>query len=185
MINFYKTRLGERDYFVSSTRNERIYIPCDKPQYSDLYDYYKIRNEDDYYGCQIPPKGQEVSEYCNNLLLKLLEGYGIEYDIDENSLKRVVYTWDHNLIPGEKFIGIELIELDGTEEDIIDLFPKIIMNLDILDCFRFDFSGYIGLRGRYRLYLPYTEENIEIYKEYLRVKISKRFPLELERKIKM
>jgi hypothetical protein len=182
---FYRAKLGGRNYFILSTENNshRLYIPCDKPEYSDLYDYYNIRDEDDEY--QIPTEGQEITEYCNNLLLKLLGSYGVEYDPDKNFMKRVVYTWDQNLIPGEKFIGLKLMGLEGTEENIVDLFPKITMNLDVLDCFRFDWNGYRGLKGNYRLYLPYTEDNIEIYRDYLRMHIDKRFPPELERKIKI
>ena len=148
MSIFYKAKLGERDYFILSTENNshRLYIPCDKPEYSDFYDYYNVRDEDDeYYRDQIPTEGQEITEYCDNLLLELLGSYGVEYDPDKNFMKRVVYTWDQNLIPGEKFIGIKLMKLDGTEEDIVDLFPKITMNLDILDCFRFDWNGYRGI----------------------------------------
>ena len=185
MSIFYKAKLGKGNYFIISTENNRhrLYIPCDKPEYSDLYDYYNVRDEDG--ECQIPTKGQEISEYCDNLLLELLRSYGVEYDPDKKFMKQVVYTWDQNLIPGEKFIGLKLMKLDGTEEDIVDLFPKITMNLDVLDCFRFDFGGYRGLNGNYRLYLPYTEDNIEIYKDYLKMHIDKRFPPELERKIKI
>ena len=183
MSNFYKTKIGERDYFILSAKNDRLYIPCDKPESSNIYDYYNVRDEDDEY--QIPTEGQDITNYSSNLLLELLKGYGIEYDPDRNFIKRVVYTWDQNLIPGEKFIGIKLMKLDGTEENIVDLFPKITMHLDVLDCFRFDWNGYIGLKENYRLYLPYTEDNIEVYKDYLRVHIDKRFSAGLERKIKI
>lgn len=185
---FYRAKLGGRNYFILSTENNshRLYIPCDKPEYSDFYDYYNVRDEDDEcYRDQIPTEGQEITKYCNNLLLELLGSYGVEYDPDKKFMKQVVYTWDQNLIPGEKFIGLKLMKLDGTEEDMVDLFPKITMNLDVLDCFRFDFGGYRGLNGNYRLYLPYTEDNIEIYKDYLRMHIDKRFQPELERKIKI
>lgn len=183
MSNFYKTKIGERDYFILSAKNDRLYIPCDKPESGDLYDYYNVQNCDDEY--QIPTEGQEITKYCDYLLLELLKGYGIEYDPDRNFIKRVVYTWDQNLIPGEKFIGIKLMKLDGTEESMVDLFSKITMNLDILDCFRFDWSGYMGLKGNYRLYLSYTEDNIGVYRDYLRIHIDKRFSSGLERKIKI
>lgn len=160
-----------------------IFIPCEKPILSEVYDYYCFRDEDDNY--ERPTEEIKVTDFVNSLCFKILDSYGLEYDEENNRIEHVVYTWDSNLIPGERFIGIKLEKIDGTEESIQDLFPNITMDLDILDSFRFDSSGYKGFHGNYRLYLPYSEEGLKIYQEYLEYKISKRFSNNLKRKIKI
>lgn len=168
----------------SSNYYNHIFIPCKQPILSNVYDYYRLIEEDDVH--EQPIEEITVTDFVNSLCFKILDSYGIVYNESKNILERVVYTWDQNLIPGEKFIGIKINKLIGTEESIQDLFPNILMKLDILDCFRFDLNGYIGLTGNnYRLYLPYTEDSLDLYKEYLESMIYKQFSSNLERKIKI
>ena len=172
-------------YFELTASNRRILMPTGQPILNDVYNYYSYLDEDDsYYNCC---EEVEVTDYINHLCFKILESFGIEYDKDKDILNPVIYTWDPNLIPGEKFFGIKIHKLEGTETSLRDLFSNITINLDILNCFRFDWSGYMGLKDNYRLYLPYNEEGIEVYKDYLEYSIDKRFPssYNLEKKLKI
>ena len=95
--------------------------------------------------------------------------------------------WDTNLIPGERFIGVSIIEMKGTENNWLDFFGNIEMSVDILSSIESDL--YIGLSRSYHLYLPYTEDNLLIYQEYIKYRIDKRyngnFSSKIPRKIKI
>ena len=60
------------------------------------------------------------------------------------------------------------------------------MSLDILRYYRSDLYAYQGFYSCYVLYLPYTEENIELYEKYLEYQINRRIPNDgIIRKIKI
>lgn len=163
---FYKTDNGFEDYFkLSLGFAEEINIPCSWPGYSGY-------NFKEYKGSEGKVK---ISDFTNSLCFELLRTFGIEYNKETNTLEEVIYTWDVNLIPGDKFFGIIIHYLDGTENNWVDTFPNIEMSLDILNSYRFDLEGYKGIYRSYPLYLPYTEENIELYKKFLEFNISRRF----------
>lgn len=188
MIRFKKISRNKQSYcnFEIECGSRRIYISVNNPILRDWTDYF-----DNQYICEYNDyenwselSVEDVSDFVNNLCFEIINSFGFEYNEEEDALENVVYTWDSNLIPGERFIGLRIGKLEGTEESIYDLFPNLTMNIDVLDSFRFDLGGYIGLSGGYRLYLPYTEENLNIYKNYLEYNISSRFPAKLKRKIK-
>ena len=164
---FYKTDNGFKNYFKLSLENSKeINIPCSWPGYSGC----------NFEGCECERSGRvEISDFTNSLCFELLRTFGFEYNKETNTLEEVIYTWDVNLIPGDKFFGIIIHHLEGTENNWIDTFPNIEMSLDILNSYRFDLEGYKGIHRSYPLYLLYTEENIEIYKNFLEFNISKRF----------
>lgn len=153
-----------------SSYHSNIFVPCDFPIHHKEYEYYTTREEYTYQSW-----GEyEITDYCNYLCFKIIESFGFEFNEDNSKLENVVYSWDQNLIPGERFIGIKLTKLDGTETCIEDLFPNLIMELDVLSYYRVDLNGYTGLKDSYRLYLPYTEDGLEIYRKYLEYEILTR-----------
>lgn len=167
---FYRTNDGYDNYYFKLQHKEGyIFIPCDYPGYRGL-NFKRYIDIGNYYS-----ECKEISDFINSICFELLKTFGFEYDIENQTLDKVIYTWDINLIPGEKFFGVEIHHLIGCEETWAGTFSGIDMGLDILD--RYDFTlGYIGLKKTYPLYLPYTEENIELYKKFIEFKINESLP---------
>lgn len=165
----------------------RIYIPSYNSDSSTPTD--NIPHE---YFCDEEAKPTEITNFCNNICFEILRAHGLEYNKDTNLIEKVVYLWDVNLIPGERFIGIKIVTMTGNENKWSDFFGNIVMNLDILSSFDSDL-GYRGVNsstnGAYYLYLPYTEDNLLIYQQYTEYMIDKRnnglYSSKLQRKIKI
>lgn len=176
---FYKISSNTLDdyYFVLNGREERLYLHGRRPA-ENLPKDWIVKNYDSV--C-------EITDFCNDICFEILKSRGIEYRKESDTIENVIYLWDANLIPGEKFIGLSIMKMLGTEESWYDFLPNIEMGLDILDKFRFDLDGYIGLRRSYRLYLPYDETNLELYKTYIEAEIKERWQgkKDLERKIRI
>ena len=177
---FYKISSNTLDdyYFVLNGVGKRLYLRNRWPAENSPKDWINNINYDS--AC-------EITDFCNDICFEILKSRGIEYRKESDTIENVIYLWDTNLIPGEKFIGVSILNLFGTEKSWYDLLPNIEMGLDILKEFRFDLDGYIGLRRSYRLYLPYDETSLELYKTYIEVEIEKRFEIhkDLERKIRI
>lgn len=188
---FYRVKNGLNDKYFRLLYEgmwESLYIPSNR---SDANTPTNIIPHE-YYSSNEEAKPTEITDFCNNICFEILRAHGLEYNKDTDKIENVVYLWDANLVPGERFIGVNIITMTGNENKWSDFFGNIKMSVDILSSFDSEL-GYRGVNssenGTYYLYLPYTEDNLLIYQQYTEYTIDKRnnglYSSKIPRKIKI